>query len=63
MTAFCRLYNVTCLSMRRALERGIREGRVGFSMADVAADCLHPLHGRCALMQALCGALLGVVPS
>ena len=43
--ALCQRYGLSCLSMHSALAEGVRAGRPGFSMAEVAGDCLHPLHG------------------
>jgi hypothetical protein len=42
----CRHYNQSCISVYRALAPAIASRRVGFSMADVARDCVHPMHGR-----------------
>jgi len=46
LTLLCLRYNVTCLSLRRALRPEMRAQRAGFAIEDVAADCLHPMHGR-----------------
>ena len=43
--ALCRHYRLSCLSMYSALIDGVRSGRPGFSKTEVAADCLHPMHG------------------
>ena len=39
-------YRVSCVSMRDALSGGFLGGWAGFEIADLAADCLHPSHGR-----------------
>ena len=41
----CAHYDVSCLSVYRALAPAVRSGRAGFSMAEVARDCIHPMHG------------------
>jgi hypothetical protein len=42
----CRHYEQSCISLFRALAPAMRERRPGFSLADVAQDCVHPLHGK-----------------
>ena len=41
----CQRYGVSCLSMRAALEEPAFAGRAGFSIQELAADCLHPVSG------------------
>jgi len=41
----CEHYGEACLSMRRALGPGARAERAGFSLGEIAADCLHPNTG------------------
>ena len=41
----CLHYSQSCLSLYRALAPAILEGRPRFGMAEVARDCVHPMHG------------------
>jgi hypothetical protein len=41
----CLHYGEACISMRRALEPNAHSGRPGFSLTEIAADCLHPNTG------------------
>ena len=41
----CKHYGQACLSMRRALGPSANAGRPGFGLAEIAADCLHPITG------------------
>ena len=43
---FCAAYGVACLSLRDAIFRDVVANRPNFSIADVAADCLHPEQSR-----------------
>ena len=43
---FCSAYGLACLSMRDAIFRDVLANRPNFSVADVAADCLHPEQSR-----------------
>ena len=43
--AVCHHYNVSCLSMYRALGPNVHSSRTGFRLDEVAADCLHPASG------------------
>lgn len=45
LAALCRRYDATCLSMRRALNDSVYAHAAGFSIPEVAQDCLHPIHG------------------
>ena len=45
MMELCARYGLSCLSMYAALAEGVRAGRPGYSMLDIAGDCLHPMHG------------------
>ena len=42
----CERYRVACLSTRDALSGAFYAGWQGFSIEDIANDCLHPSHGR-----------------
>jgi len=44
----CDHYGQACLSMRRALGPSAHAGRPGFSLAEIASDCLHPSSGEIA---------------
>ena len=41
----CRHYGVSCISMRDALNEPAFAGRPGFSIPELAGDCLHPTSG------------------
>ena len=41
----CTHYNVSCLSMRSALNESVAAQRPGFTFEELTADCLHPIHG------------------
>ena len=43
---FCTAYGLACLSMRDAIFEDVVANRPNFSVADVAADCLHPEQSR-----------------
>ena len=43
--ALCRHYSQTCVSLRDALFTDIMREAPGFSIAEVAADCVHPSRG------------------
>lgn len=43
---FCTAYGLACLSMRDAIFHDVLAHRENFSVADVAADCLHPEQSR-----------------
>ena len=42
----CAHYGQASISVYRALAPAVRAHRRGFSLADVARDCVHPMHGR-----------------
>ena len=42
----CRRYSLTCISIRRAIGDAVLAERRGFSISDVAGDCLHPTSGK-----------------
>ena len=44
--ALCRHYSASCLSYFGAVSAGLYAGREGFTLDDVATDCLHPDQGR-----------------
>ena len=44
----CQQYGQAAISVYRALAPAVRARRPGFSLVDVARDCVHPAHGRCA---------------
>jgi hypothetical protein len=44
--SFCTAYGMACLSMRDAIFHDVVAGRPNFTVADVAADCLHPEQSR-----------------
>ena len=41
----CRHYGQSCLSVYRALAPAVAARREGFSIAEIAKDCVHPMHG------------------
>ena len=43
---FCSAYSLACLSLRDAIFHDVVGNRPNFSIADVAADCLHPEQSR-----------------
>ena len=45
VSAICSHYGVSCISMRSALNEPMFAGRPGFSIPEVAGDCLHPTSG------------------
>ena len=46
MVRICAHYNVSCLSLGNAVADGMSANRSGYTMRDVAADCLHPATGK-----------------
>ena len=42
----CNVYGMACLSLRDAIFHDVVAGRANFTVADVAADCLHPEQSR-----------------
>jgi len=42
----CHHYGASCLSYAEAVAPGLYANRTGFTLDDVAADCLHPNQGR-----------------
>ena len=44
--ALCRHYGASCLSYAEAVSPGLYANRSGFTLDDVAPDCLHPDQGR-----------------
>jgi hypothetical protein len=47
----CQQYGQAAISVYRALAPAVRARRPGFSLVDVARDCVHPAHGHCARAQ------------
>jgi hypothetical protein len=45
INTLCTHYQQSCISYHEAVSDGILSRRVGFSLSEVALDCLHPLHG------------------
>lgn len=45
VSAICHHYGVSCISMRSALNKPMFAGLPGFSIPEVAGDCLHPTSG------------------
>lgn len=43
---YCDKYHINCISQRDALTPGFQAALPGFSIEEIAGDCLHPLHGR-----------------